>query len=198
MNDITQSITSVIKDESRQSQPWQEQLQHVLATKDLHGQRLAINRLVAEQNISLLDCAAALLYLNKNKSTQTVTSTAKSVESGQKLTPAISSPAIKLVRYRLDLGSQHQLSLTELKKVIVEESGVDIKKIYNVRIQDSFTLVDLPDEMPQEIFHHLKTVEINGKKLDIRRIKARNKKHSTRRRKHHRSAGVAVMKQAND
>ena len=85
------------------------------------------------------------------------------------------------MRYRLDLGSQHDLNEMELKKVLVEESGVDIKNISNVRIQDVYTLIDLPDEMPQEIFHHLKAVEINGRRLDIRRVKPRNKKRNNRR-----------------
>lgn len=192
MKNTTQPLPPANNSETRRNKPWQEELQLILTTKDLHGQRLAINRFIAEQNITLLDCAAALLHLNKNKHTQPQLSATKRVENKQEMTPTI-----KLVRYRLDLGSQHQLSLTELKKVIVEESGVDIKNIFNVRIQDSYTLVDLPDEMPQEIFHHLKTVEINGKKLDIRRIKARNK-HSVRRRKQHHRAGVATMKQVND
>ncbi|MGR9012360.1 MAG: DbpA RNA binding domain-containing protein [Gammaproteobacteria bacterium] len=83
---------------------------------------------------------------------------------------------IKMVRYRLDVGCNHQVSSEELKKVLIEESGVDKNNINNINIQGDYTLVELPDEMPQDIFLHLKSVEIRQRKLDIRRVKARNKK----------------------
>jgi hypothetical protein len=197
MNINKQLLTSVMSGEASNIKQWQGELQQIVATKDLQGQRLAINRFVTEQKITLLDCAAALLYLNKNKQQEASRTNNNLNENSKEAMPPSPPPTIKLVRYRLDLGSQHQVNLAVLKKVIVEESGVDINNIFNVRIQDSYTLVDLPDEMPQEIFHHLKTVEINGKKLDIRRVKPRNKKHSAYRRKAHRSSGVATVKKAN-
>jgi hypothetical protein len=93
-------------------------------------------------------------------------------------------PSIKMIRYRLDVGSKHQVTSEELKKVLIEESGVDKNNINNINIQGEYTLVELPDEMPQDIFLHLKSVEIKQRKLDIKRVKARNKKrnHNYRRR----------------
>ncbi len=85
-------------------------------------------------------------------------------------------PGIKMIRYRLDVGCKHQINSEELKKVLIEESGVDKNNINNINIQNDYTLVELPDEMPQDIFLHLKSVEIKQHKLDIRRVKARNKK----------------------
>ncbi|MGZ4980128.1 MAG: DbpA RNA binding domain-containing protein [Methylobacter sp.] len=87
-------------------------------------------------------------------------------------------PSIKMVRYRLDVGSQHQITSEELKKILIEESGVDKNNINNINIQGDYTLVELPDEMPQDIFLHLKSVEIKQRKLDIKRVKARNKKRN--------------------
>lgn len=92
-------------------------------------------------------------------------------------------PCIKMVRYRLDVGGKHQITSEELKKVLVEESGVDWNNINNVNIQSDYTLVELPDEMPQDIFLHLKTVEIKQHKLDIKRVKTRNKKRGNNRRR---------------
>jgi hypothetical protein len=80
---------------------------------------------------------------------------------------------IKLVCYRLAVGHRHQIIAEELKKVLIEESGVDHKNIANIDIQDLYTLIELPDAMPPDIFQHLKSVEINGQKLDIRRVKNR-------------------------
>jgi DbpA RNA binding domain. len=80
-----------------------------------------------------------------------------------------------MVRYRLDVGSKHQITSEELKNVLIAESGVDKNNISNINIQGDYTLVELPDEMPQDIFLHLKSVEIKQRKLDIKRVKARNK-----------------------
>jgi coenzyme F420-reducing hydrogenase beta subunit len=85
-------------------------------------------------------------------------------------------PSIKMVRYRLDVGCKHQVTSEELKKVLIEESGVDKNNVNNINIHGDYTLVELPDEMPQDIFLHLKSVEIKQHKLDIKRVKARNKK----------------------
>ena len=90
-------------------------------------------------------------------------------------------PHIKMVRYRLDVGCKHQVTAEELKKVLIEESGVDKNNINNINIQGDYTLVELPDEMPQDIFLHLKSVEVKQHKLDIRRVKARHKKRGNNR-----------------
>jgi hypothetical protein len=85
-------------------------------------------------------------------------------------------PGIKMVRYRLDVGHKHQVTLEQLKRVLIEESGVDKNNINDINIQGDYTLIELPDTMPPDIFLHLKSVEINQHKLDIRRVKARNNK----------------------
>jgi DbpA RNA binding domain len=198
MNNNTQTTASEMHSEANAAKLWQDELQKIVTAQDLHRQRQEINKLAVELNITVLDCAAALLYLNNYEQNQLLSSNKKPNVGRNEFLQDRSPSTLKLVRYRLDLGSQHQLNLAALKKVIVEESGVDINNIFNVRIQDSYTLVDLPDEMPQEIFHHLKTVEINGHKLDIRRVKARNKKHSGRRRKAHRTSEVAAVGKANN
>jgi len=90
----------------------------------------------------------------------------------------IAPPNIKMVRYRLDVGSKHQVTSEDLKKILIDESGVDKNNINNLNIQGDYTLVELPDEMPQDIFLHLKSVEIKQRKLDIKRVKARNKRRN--------------------
>jgi DbpA RNA binding domain len=155
-----------------------EQVRQIIATKNLASQQQLIHAIAAELDVSLLDCAAALAclieeYPDKANSVPVNVPRSKPQNDHQK---PLNQGGIKLVRYRLDIGSQHNAALDEIKKVLVEESGVDVKNIVNPRIMDSYTLIDLPDEMPQEIFHHLKAVELNGRKLDIRRVKPRNKK----------------------
>lgn len=152
--------------ESNQARLLKSRLQPILGSERLDAQRMLISAIAAELGVDILECAAALVYL---------------AEHGPSVPPPPAAkpetpPGMKMVRYRLDVGGQHQVTLEELKKVLVEESGVDKNNITNVSIRGSYTLIDLPDAMPPDIFQHLKTVEINQQKLDIKRVKARPKK----------------------
>lgn len=148
-------------------------LQRILARENIAPQRAVITEL----NLDSVDCAAALLYL---------------LQSGQSINEVARLPVlmiikpqhIKMVRYRLAVGSKHQLDTDLLKQVLIEESGVDKNNINNISIRDQYTLIDLPDEMPPDIFQHLKSVEINQHKLDIRRVKNRNNKKRNNRCRH--------------
>lgn len=138
-------------------------------------ERRLIKTIAAELNVSFLDCAAALSYaLNSGL-------VPKSLAANAGVKVNLAPPKIRLVRYRLAVGQQQGATLSEIKKVLVEESGVDVRNIENVRIQDVYTLIDLPDEMPQEVYLHLKTVEINQHKLDIRRVKNRGRMRNNRK-----------------
>ncbi len=184
-----------------------DQVQKIFVSRKLDDQRRMIKAIAAELKITVLDCAAALMYLCDDNLDEVSPGKANSSKTSQPQSEkrnGVENPlsnhlpqGIRLVRYRLDLGFQHNVTSAEIKKVLVAESGVDVKIIANVRIQDCYTLVNLPDEMPQEIFHHLKTVEINGQKLDIRRVNPRNKKRNNRKHWQVRSAALPVKEAAN-
>jgi len=183
-------------------EPLKNQLQQILNSENLDSQRELISSLATELEIDSLTCAAALVYL-----TQTIENKSPRVFLENKITdsqlPAKKPPlGIKMVRYRLDVGSKHLITLEQLKKVLIEESGVDKNNINNVNIQSLYTLIELPDEMPPDIFQHLKSVEINQHKLDIKRVKTRkNKKrgnnHMRRSRKGDPDPGKEASDQAN-
>jgi hypothetical protein len=151
-----------------------KQLQQIIALENLEVQRAHLKKLCeAGGGVDLLDCAAALLFLLQNPASLPD----KASDALQPPRPPIPR-YLKMVRYRLDVGRQHQITAEVLKKVLVEESGVDRNNIAHIDIQDFHTLIELPDEMPPDIFQHLKTVEVNEQKLGIRRVKNRRaKKH---------------------
>ena len=185
------------------NEPLKNRLQQIINSENLDSQREFINTLATELGINSLTCAAALVYL-----TQAIENTSTPVLTGDKKTdqPLLIKnipQVIKMVRYRLDVGSKHHISLEQLKKVLVEESGVDKNNILNVNIQSLYTLIELPDEMPPDIFQHLKLVEVNQHKLDIRRVKARNNKkrgnnHLRRGRKRDIKTDNETLDQIND
>jgi hypothetical protein len=171
-------MSSDMSDNFCDSELLKNDLQQILANENLAMQKTLIATISTDLQIDVLNCASALLYLLQyGKSTASVT------EQKQDNAVAAKPLTIKMVRYRLAVGSKHQLAIDDLKQVLVEESGVDKNNISHINIQDLYTLVDLPDEMPLDIFQHLKTVEINQQKLDIRRVKTRNKKRGNNHRR---------------
>jgi hypothetical protein len=152
------------------------QLQQVLSSSNLDAQSALIHTLCNELGIDSLTCAAALLTLIP---TDELAEQASLSIAQMPPTPVITSSVvtgIKMIRYRLDVGSTQLVTADELKKLLIAESGVDKNNINNIHIHSLYTLLELPDEMPPDIFLHLKTVEINQQKLDIRRVKANNKR----------------------
>jgi DbpA RNA binding domain len=152
--------------------PLKNRLLKILAVENLETQRNFIKTITHELEIDSLTCAAALIYLIQQF--EAPSSKDKSVDS--QLPTKNKSFTIKMVRYRLDVGSDNSITSEQLKKVLIEESGVDKNNINNINIQRTYTLIELPDEMPPDIFQHLKSVEINQQKLGIKRVKTRTNK----------------------
>lgn len=186
-----------------EEEPLKARLQQILRGENLRSQHALLSALATDMSIDILDCAAALLYIVQHRdysSTLFLPDKPNSLLSGvirNESSGAANSladipdsepvllgyeiPTVKMLRYRLDIGKKHHLTVKELKKVLIEESGVDKNNINNVIIYGQYTLVELPDEMPQDIFQHLKTVEINQQKLNIKRLKSRTKKQGNNR-----------------
>lgn len=139
-------------------------LAQTVAGQNLALQRDLIQATAARLNISLLDCAAALLYLSRLQAVPQ--------------SPHADNPSrepirtnYRFVRYRLDVGAQHQVVKEQLQTLLIEESGVDRKRIGKIDIRHNYTLVELPDGMPADIFQLLSEATIGGRKLAIKRIK---------------------------
>lgn len=145
------------------------QLRSIIKHRHLDGKRNAVLILANELEINPLDCAAALLSL---------------YFEGEVVSPPppeiplipiepLELPPIKMQRYRLDVGKKQRVEFEALQNLLIEESGVDRNNIQNVSIRNDYTLLELPDDMPSDIFLHLKNVDINGYKLNIKRLKVR-------------------------
>ena len=144
--------------------PLDTRVLQIIGEQDLASQRDVIQRTAARLNISQLDCAAALLYLNQPP----LHSQPKNVEIPFKET---GKPNYRFVRYRLDVGSQHNVAKEQIQAVLVEESGVDKKRIGRIDIRHNYTLVELPDGMPADIFQLLSEAVIGERKLAIKLVK---------------------------
>jgi hypothetical protein len=152
-------------------------LKTILDKEDLKLHQELITHLSVELGVSILDCAAALSFLTQqNKSLHTV-------KKATGLSTA--TPKAKFVRYRLDIGQKHLVSLDEIKNILVEVSGVDKMRIGRLDIRNHYTLVDLPNGMPSDIFQLLSETELHQQKLNIKRIKFQNRSHRKNSKRHH-------------
>lgn len=142
----------------------EKRLQEIIGEQNLTAQRDQVHRMATRLEVSLLDCAAALLYLSQPDSYS-------QAKIGPNSTREPVKPNYRLVRYRLDVGSQHKVSKEEIQAVLVEESGVDKKRIGRIDIRHNYTLVELPDGMPADIFQLLSEATIGEQKLAIKRVK---------------------------
>lgn len=166
---------------SKNDEALKTSLQRILDGENLENQRALTKYFVTKLGVDFLDFSAALLYLYQQHTPTPTGSPSEQTRPEQYLGSPV-RPEIKMVRYRLSVGQKHRVSLEELAKVLVEESGVDKNYIRNVDIQSLYTFIELPDEMPHDIFIHLKSVEINQQKLDIKRVKPQHAKKRTRNR----------------
>ncbi len=90
-------------------------------------------------------------------------------------------PDIQMRRYRLDVGYQNDAKPGNIVGAIANEAEIDSCYIGNIDIYDDFTLVDLPDGMPDELFKILKKTRVAGRPLNIRAFKEDKGKKSEKR-----------------
>ena len=154
---------------------FKKRLDNVLASEDLSHYRNLVTRLLDDSNDECLDYVAALIFLNqpnlypRHKKIVTIVPELKKSRE-----PILSTSIIpKMIRYRVDVGQKHQVSEDALKNLFVEEAGVDKKMIGDVEMRHHYTLIDLPEGMPADIFQLLVTVKIQQQPLKIKRLKKR-------------------------
>lgn len=155
-----------------------QQLQALIGQHTLHAEQALIQTWIQQLNIEPIQCAAALLNMQQvGKLPKPVV-----VVSASAVSKPPRSVKHRLVRYRLDVGSQHQVTREQLQALLIQESGVDRKRIGRIDIRDLHTVVELPDGMPADIFQILFETTLAGRQLAIKRIKPnrrfKSKEHS--------------------
>lgn len=174
---------------SKKEQKFKSRVEKVLATQDLTLQRRLIERVTQQLGIEVIDCAAALVLLSQSNLYQLPKESKKQAHLKVTAKPETvilrPIPPPKMVRYRIEVGQKHNVSMDEIKNVFIEEAGVDKKMIGEVDIRYHYTLIELPEGMPADIYQLLTTVHIHEQKLNIKRLKHRDRysSHSQRKNK---------------
>jgi ATP-dependent RNA helicase DeaD len=82
-----------------------------------------------------------------------------------------SPPEEGMDRYRIEVGHNHDVQPGNIVGAIANEAEMDSQFIGRINIFDDYSLVDLPEGMPKEVFNILKKVWVSGQKLNISRLK---------------------------
>ena len=155
-------------------------IRETLADQDLDYYYRLLSRIEQQQEMSSLDIAAALTYLTQQKRPFIV----EELPAGSRKPPlAAKSPVtqadkherkdrrkkaqIPSQRYRIEVGREHQVTPREIVGAIANEAGLEGQYIGAIEIHDAYSLVDLPQGMPKEIYQHLRKVMVRGRPLKI-------------------------------
>jgi ATP-dependent RNA helicase DeaD len=78
------------------------------------------------------------------------------------------APEAGMRSYRVEVGHRHGVKPGNLVGAIANEAGIESRYIGRIEIRDGFSLVDLPEQVPEDLIEHLKSVWVAGQRLKIR------------------------------
>ncbi len=161
-------------------------------TETLNNQNLSVFEKLVEEyqqsntTIQPLKIAAALaviaqgneplLLSEKEPNLQTKHTTAK-----EKIIPISADslkafPQIPMRRYKLEVGNNNQVKPGNIIGAIANEADMNSDYIGAIQIFEHFSTIDLPDEMPKEVFEILQKTIVCGKALKIAELTDKNNK----------------------
>jgi len=76
-------------------------------------------------------------------------------------------PEKDMERFRVEIGHKHKVMPANIVGAIANEAGLESKHIGLINIYEDYSTVDLPRDMPKEIFRDLRKVWVLGQTLKI-------------------------------
>ena len=70
-------------------------------------------------------------------------------------------------RYRVSVGERDKIKTGNLVGAIINEGKIDSNDISKISIYDTFSTIDLPDELPEDKLNILKNIKVAGRKLNL-------------------------------
>ncbi len=86
-------------------------------------------------------------------------------------------PEAGMERFRIEVGHAHGVKPGNIVGAIANEVGLDSEFIGQINIMDDYSTVDLPENMPKDIFKILKKVWVAGQQLKISKSTELPKQH---------------------
>lgn len=80
------------------------------------------------------------------------------------------TPDAGMTRFRIEVGNQHGVRPGNIVGCIANEAGLDSEFIRQLNIEDTFSTVDLPSDMPKEAKEDLSKAWVCGQQLKLREV----------------------------
>jgi ATP-dependent RNA helicase DeaD len=169
---------------ARRIERFKQQLTGIMSTTDLDFYRNVVDQLCQEQDLSQRDLAAALTFmaqreqpfqvkeidLPKDKTKKRSIKVELEPRRRQKAPQERSDTEeenLPMVRYRLEVGRNHQVRPGDIVGAIANEAGIDGQHIGRIKLFEDYSTVDLPAGMPKAIFKQLRKTWVRNQQLRI-------------------------------
>ncbi|MBI1193557.1 MAG: DEAD/DEAH box helicase [Bacteroidetes bacterium] len=76
----------------------------------------------------------------------------------------------KMSRYRVDVGSEHGVQAGNIVGALANEGGIPARYIGHIEIHNDYTLLDLPDEIPQKQLRVIKRIWVCERPLRVSKV----------------------------
>lgn len=91
-------------------------------------------------------------------------------------------PESGMETYRIEVGHDHEVQPGNIVGAIANEAGLDSSNIGRIDIYDNYSLVDLPEGMPKEVYRDLRKTWVAGQKLNISKVHKEGSKKPPQRK----------------
>jgi ATP-dependent RNA helicase DeaD len=165
---------------------FKQRITDTLAAGELKFMQGLLEQYRMEHDVPALDIAAALarmhlgdqpLLLEPDKPGQRVHEekphSRQQEKSGKKREhQAATMPDEGMERFRIEVGHRHRVKPGNIVGAITNEAGLDGKFIGHIDIHPEYSLVDLPKDMPEDVFQDLRKMRVCGQMLNLSRVGA--------------------------
>lgn len=160
---------------------FREQIETVIATEELGFFRDVVRDLEAGGTADLHEVAAALAFLaQRERPLQLPPAQGPDIADAQRSmrpVPARASaqeinPGGALVRYRIEVGRNHQAMPKDIVGAIANETGMGGRNIGRIDLFDDYSTVELPADLPPEILETLRRTRVRQRPLGLRTLTA--------------------------
>jgi ATP-dependent RNA helicase DeaD len=174
---------------NRRIATFKQRISDVLACEELDFMRGLLEQYQQEHDVPAIDIAAALAKMSlgdkplllkpeKDKPENRKIRSQRTKEQNRHdrgSAVVTSRPPKGMERFRIEVGHNHSVKPGNIVGAIANEAGLDAEYIGHIDIQETYSLVDLPTGMPQEIFLGLKKAWVCGQRLNISRLEQTEK-----------------------
>ena len=169
---------------NRRIEKFKQRISDTLADEDIALFRDLVGQYQRESGVEIIDIAAALAKLMQG-STPFLLSGKNADRPSRPLdrddSPAAGKagrgrpgqreglPEKGMERFRIEVGHRHKVKPGNIVGAIANEAEIDSKYIGRIEIFDDYSLLDLPEGMPEDLLRFLQKVRIAGRPLDMTR-----------------------------